>query len=70
MTAGFAPSLDDYRAAQVVLEQFGEGAEQRALSHMDHLSSAGDHEGVARWMNVLAAIQELRRTVLAGRILH
>jgi hypothetical protein len=70
ITAGFAPALDDYRAAQIFLDQFGEEAEQRALSHVDHLSNAGDHEGVARWMNVLAAIQELRRTTPAGSILH
>lgn len=68
--AGFAPSLDDYRAAQIVLDQFGDEAEKRALSHVEHLSNAGDHEGVTRWMNVLAAIQELRRTAPAESILH
>jgi hypothetical protein len=69
-TVGFALSLDDYRAAQIVLDQFGEEAEQRALSHVDHLFEAADHEGVARWMNVLAAVQELRRTAPAGSGLH
>jgi hypothetical protein len=66
----FAPSLDDYRAAKIVMDQFGEEAEQRALSHVDHLSDAGDHEGVARWMKVLAAIQELRWTAPAGSAVH
>jgi hypothetical protein len=69
-TAAFASSLDDYRAAKIVMDQFGEGAEQQALSHVDRLFEAGDHEGVARWMNVLAAIQELRRTAPAASGLH
>jgi hypothetical protein len=43
------------------MDQFGEEAELRALSHVDHLFDAEHHKGVARWMNVLAAIQELQR---------
>jgi len=66
----FAPSLDEYRAAKIIIDQFGEKAEQRALRHVNHLFDAGDHEGVARWMNVLAAVQELRRTTPAESTLH
>lgn len=65
-----SPALDDYRAAKIIVEQFGDDAEQQALRHIDRLFEAGDHDGVARWMNVLAAMQELRQTQRSDGPLH
>jgi hypothetical protein len=57
-------TTDDYRAAKIVIDQFGDRAEREALRHAGVLLNAGDHNGVSRWMQVLAAIQELRWATL------
>lgn len=63
-------SLDDYRSAQAAMKRFGNDAEAKALEHVDRLYLAGDHEGISRWMNVLLAIQELRRTAIKPNAIH
>ena len=68
--SGLTISLDNYRAAKIVLDQFGEDAERQALGHIDRLFEAGDHDGVARWMSVLTAIQQLRQTDAQSAAVH
>jgi hypothetical protein len=68
--SALSPTLDDYRAAQIIVEQFGNDAEQQALRHIDRLFETGDHDGVTRWMNVLTAVQELRRTQRSDGLFH
>lgn len=65
-----SPSLDDYRAARIIIEQFGDRAEQEVDRHATALLEAGDQAGVARWMNVLTALQELRQTTWGINELH
>jgi hypothetical protein len=55
-----SPGLDDFRAAQIVIDAHGPEAEQEILHHVARLAEAEDHAGVTRWMNVLAAHDELR----------
>jgi len=52
------------------MKRFGDEAEAKALEHVDRLYLAGDHEGISRWMNVLLAIQELRRTTIKPNAIH
>jgi hypothetical protein len=55
-----SPGLDDFRAAQIVIDAYGPEAEQEILHYVTRLAETEDHAGVTRWMNVLAAHDELR----------
>ena len=52
------------RAARFLTEQHGICAEAKVLDRMRELSCRNDTEGFAVWANILAAINELRRTGL------
>lgn len=55
--------LDVYRCAKLLLDQHGQNAELHAAMRADELEAAGDEAGRRAWMRILAAIDELARTV-------
>jgi hypothetical protein len=61
---------DDYRAAKIVVDYYGERAERQALAHINHLAGTRDHPGVTRWEGILAAIQELQQMAPMTWVLH
>ena len=63
-------SLDHYRAARIVADQHGERAEDEILSHLVRMQDQEDTVGVQLWLNVLAALCELRRTREVSDLLH
>lgn len=50
-----------WTAANLLIEQHGEGAQIYAASQVDYLVDAGDLEGKRDWMRVLRRIRELQR---------
>jgi hypothetical protein len=52
---------DIFRAAQLLIEQHGEGAVTRANLRADQLLAERDVEGNALWHRILAATEELQR---------
>jgi len=62
---GGALTLDHYRAAKVVMDEFGAEAEQTILRHICRLIDQDDNEGAQMWRCVLAAYDELQ-TVQSG----
>lgn len=55
------PDLEIYRAARILIEARGDGAERKAAENMAALQAKGDAEGAAVWRRVIAALAELRR---------
>ena len=55
------PDLDIYRAANVLIKQYGQDAPIHAAMRADAMLEKGDLEGVAVWKRVLRAVEELVR---------
>ena len=51
--------LDIYRSAKLLVDQHGEDAPIFAAQQADRCLEAGDLDGKAVWMRVIAAIEEL-----------
>ena len=51
--------LDIYRSANELIEQHGEAADIEAAMRADECLAAGDMEGEAVWLGIVAAIEEL-----------
>ncbi len=55
------PDLDIYRAANVIINQYGEDAPIHAAMRADATLEAGDLNGYAVWKRRLRAVEELVR---------
>ncbi len=51
--------LDIYRSAHELIEQHGEDAPIHAAMRADELMDAGDMEGLAVWVRIVKAVEEL-----------
>ena len=59
---------DIYRAAKLLIDQYGADAPINAAMRIDALIAGGDVDGVSVWKRVLRAIMELQAT--EGRTKH
>ena len=66
------PDLDIYRSAKLLIDQHGEDVPIFAAQQADRCLEAGDLDGKAVWMRVIAAIEELQdqRPPTAGQPVH
>ncbi len=55
------PDLDIYRAANVIIKQYGPDAPIHAAMRADAMLEAGDLDGAAVWKRILRAVEELQR---------
>ena len=62
------PEIDIWRAAQLMLKRYGERALEESTSRADELASAGDHDGVATWRRITAAVIELANNIPPGPV--
>ena len=53
--------IDSYRAAKTLIDRYGEGARAYASRRMQELLDAGDEAGGSAWVDVVFAIDEMRR---------
>ncbi len=51
--------LDIYRSANELIKQHGDDAPIHAAMRDDELMEAGDMEGVAAWLRIVRAVEEL-----------
>ncbi len=58
--------IDIYRSAKLLIDQHGEDAPIFAAMQADKCLAAGDLDGKAVWMRVIAAIEELTNTHTPG----
>ena len=54
--------LDLYRAASVIIGQYGQDAPIHAAMRADAMLEAGDLDGYAVWKRVVKAVRELQGT--------
>ena len=60
--------IDIWRSAKLLVDQHGADAPIRAAQHADKLLAAGDIEGRAAWLRILAAVEELLATKPPGQV--
>ena len=53
---------DVWRAASVLIHQYGDDASSRAAQRADELIACSDADGHSIWMCILRAVSELMRT--------
>ncbi len=58
------PDLDIYRAANVIIKQYGQDAPVHAAMRADAMLEKGDPDGYAVWKRILRALEELQREEL------
>ena len=54
------PDRDVYRAASVIIKQYGEDARLHATKRADAMRVAGDADAHATWKRILRAVEELQ----------
>ncbi len=59
--------LEIFRAANQLIQRYGQDAEFRAAKQADAMIERGDPEGLAVWKRILRAVDELLRTEPAER---
>ncbi len=65
------PDLNIYRAANVIIEQYGQDAPIEAAMRTDAMLDKGDLDAYAVWKRILRAIKELQGTVpKSGETMH
>lgn len=55
-----ATESDIYRAADLLIREYGDMAAIGAMAKADHLSSQGDAAGEALWRRIVTAIESLQ----------
>ena len=60
--------LEIWRAANQLLQRYGEHAEFEAAARADQMIEQGDPEGLALWKRVLTEIDELQSTEPTGSV--
>ncbi len=58
-----AEPIDTWRSAQLLIEQYGDGASGRAMQHAIDSHARGDADDEAAWLRVFDAIRELQRAI-------
>ena len=62
--------LDHYRAARIVMEQYGIHGESEIFRHLSVMVEKDDQEGAHLWLCVLAAYDELCHLQSRSVMLH
>ena len=62
------PDLDIYRAANVIIKQYGQDAPTHAATRADATQEAGDVDGYAVWKRILRAVEMLQRVEPEARV--
>ena len=58
--------IDSYRAAKILIDQYGDGAKAYADRRMQELLDLAYEAGAAAWLDIAFAIDEIRRGPLPG----
>ncbi len=68
---GSVSDLDIYRAASVIIKQYGQDAPIHAATRADAMLETGDLGGYAVWKRILRAVGELQGTApKSGEVTH
>ena len=64
------PDLDIYRAASVIIEQYGKDAQIHSTKCASAMLDKGDLDGYAVWRRALRAVREARKRTLSCYTAH
>jgi hypothetical protein len=56
------PEIDIWRAANLMLKRYGDGAIAKSVRLAEELAAEGDHAGVAVWLRITDAVEQLANT--------
>ena len=62
------PEIDIWRAAQLMLNRYGDKALEENAARTDELVAAGDDNGAPVWRRITAAVAQLATTTPPGRV--
>jgi hypothetical protein len=62
------PEIDIWRAAQLMLERYGDRALEESAARADELALAGDDEGATTWRRIMAAVTQLANKTPPGPV--
>ena len=62
------PEIDIWRAANLMLERYGEKALQESVRRADELAAEGDHDGAVTWRRITDAVAQLANTTPPGPV--
>lgn len=60
--------VDVWRAAKLLIDQYGEDATAEAMKRTDARAAKGDTTGKVLWLRILEAIEELQSTKPNGPV--
>lgn len=60
--------IDSYRVATSLMDQYGDGAKAYASRRMQEMLDLAYEVGAAAWLDILLAIEEVRRGPLPGEV--
>jgi hypothetical protein len=66
--SGMIPEIDIWRAAQLMLKRYGDGAFGESMRRADELAGANDQNGAATWRRIAAAVVQLANTIPPGPV--
>ena len=58
--------IDIWRAAQLMLRWYGDMAQAESIRRIEELSAADDFAGVAIWLRIIDAVDQLANTTPPG----
>ena len=62
------PEIDIWRAANLMLQRYGENAEPESAARIDELAADGDLDGAAVWRRIMDAVAQLTNTTPPGPV--
>jgi hypothetical protein len=62
------PEIDIWRAANLMLNRYGDEADIESAIRAEELAEAGDRAGEAVWRRIIDAIGQLENTTPPGRV--
>ena len=58
--------IDIWRAAQLMLRWYGDTAQTESIKRIEELAASDDFAGVAIWLRIIDAVDQLANTTPAG----
>jgi hypothetical protein len=62
------PEIDIWRAANLMLNRYGQKALEESIARADELAADGDHDGAVTWRRISVAVAELANTSPPGPV--
>jgi len=62
------PEIDIWRAAQLMIKRYGDGALEESAARADQLAAGDDQNGAATWRRIASAVVQLANMTPPGPV--